>query len=315
MTRSAISVRPAASSDDADWDAYLESDESATLYHTTAWRDFIGSTFGHRPEYLIAERNGRTCGVLPMFRISFPVLGSKLISMPYDVAAGGPLTRDRDAAEALVTAAREVAERRRVDYLEFRCGKPNEALEDLGCQRSEPLQLSEIDELPDAETMWRTIRKTRRTYVRRAQRAGVSVRDASEVSDLEAFYEIYLKVFRRFGTPPYGMQYIRNLWSQLHGKGLRVLVAEADGRCLGGMILFVHGRTLVAKIGAVLPEVSRLKVTDAIYWRMILTAIESGCSKLSFGSSSKDADRSRRLQGGLGRDDAAGRFLQPSDSR
>lgn len=40
-----------------------------TFFHTTAWMASVGDTFGHRPRYLRAQRDGRIVDILPMFEI------------------------------------------------------------------------------------------------------------------------------------------------------------------------------------------------------------------------------------------------------
>lgn len=288
MSEPALAVRDAGPGDQTAWEAYLASNPEATAYHTFAWKDFIVDVFGHRPAYLIAESKDGVRGVLPMFRAAFPGLGSKLISMPYDVASGGPLADSPETTRALAEAAIERAEREGVGYLELRCGAPNETLESLGFQRSEPVLVSDVLDLPDEETIWKSLPPDRRKSVRRSERRGVTVREAETREDLDGIYDAYLRVFRDFGTPPYGRKYLDGLWERLRQPGLvRILTAEAGGRCVGGAFLFVYGKVLIAKITVVLPEAMPLHATGAFYWKTIQTAIEAGCSRLSFGSSAR----------------------------
>ena len=81
-------VRPLTEQDNAAWEQFVNGHENAVFYHTLAWRDFV----------LVCEQNGRITGILPMFLVRFPLLGSKLISQPYDIGAGGPLVSEPTAA-------------------------------------------------------------------------------------------------------------------------------------------------------------------------------------------------------------------------
>ncbi len=279
--------RAALPSDDSAWNEFVSNCSEATVYHSTPWRDFVTNTFGQQSRYVLAETSGKIRGVLPLFQISAPLLGSKMISMPYDVASGGPLTADPGVARALAEAAALKAKQQRVDYLELRCPGPSPALEALGFRRSEPVLISDL-ELSDEQTIWKSLKPDRRKSVGRAARRGVTVREASSFSDLESYYRAYLIVFRDFGTPPYGRRYLSGLWADLHPTGLvRVLLAEVDGKCVGGAMLFVFGRTLIAKITICLPEALPLRATGALYWKTIQLALEEGCTRLSFGSSSR----------------------------
>src|SRR4051812_6957461 len=110
---------------EAEWSRYVASHAAATLYHSLEWRDLVSDVFGHYPRYLVAVRDHRVAGVLPMFLVRFPGLGRKLISLPYDVGSGGPLTDDAEAGTALAIAARQLAVQSGVAYLQLRCGSPS----------------------------------------------------------------------------------------------------------------------------------------------------------------------------------------------
>ena len=59
--------------------AFVRAHPGATLYHTLQWRDLIRDVFGHRPEYLVAAADGQIRGVLPLFHVTLPMVGAKLI--------------------------------------------------------------------------------------------------------------------------------------------------------------------------------------------------------------------------------------------
>ena len=88
------------------------------------WRDTIAGIFGLRPLYLAAEAEGKITGVLPMFHVRAPFLGSKLISIPYDIGSGGALASDSASELLLVERAIEIAQEKKVNYLELRYGTP-----------------------------------------------------------------------------------------------------------------------------------------------------------------------------------------------
>ncbi|MGH9938670.1 MAG: lipid II:glycine glycyltransferase FemX [Blastocatellia bacterium] len=285
--------------DAAKWTEFVTAHLAANLYHTLFWRDLVIEVFGHRPIYLLAERGGKICGALPMFFIKAPLLGSKLISMPYDIGSGGALTVDGGANDvgaverALVESATSLARELKVNHLELRYGSERPALADLGFQRGEPVLISEMD-LDDEAAVWARIKEDHRKAIGKAERRGVTVREAESLADYRAFYEIYLRVFRDFGTPPYGADYFPALWRRLHPSGkageagaARLLLAEAGGRCVGGLLLFCWGRNLVSKFAACLPEAAPLRAYVALYWRAIQLGLRLGYRRLSWGTSSR----------------------------
>ena len=280
-------VRPLGAGDAPAWEAFLAGQARATAYHTLAWRDVVQDVFGHTPRYLVADTAGALAGVLPAFEIRMPLLGGKLISMPYDIGSGGPLAADDTTAGALAAAALELARQRGAGWVEMRTGDPSPALEQLGFQRSEPVVISDLA-LDPSRDPWKAVAKDHRQSVARAAKRGVTVREAQTVEDFNAYYRVYLRAFRDFGTPPYGPSYFPALHRILKPKGLvRVLLAELEGRCVGGMLIFPLGTTWINKIAAVLPEAIPLRAFAAIYGFALDLAVKEGVRRFSFGTSSR----------------------------
>ena len=268
------------------WTAYAARHPDATLYHTLAWRDAIGEVFGHEPRYLVARRGDRLTGILPLFLIQFPLLGKKLISIPYDVGSGGPLADDGESERALVEAARRIAIDLGVTFLQLRSGTPRPAIESLGFERSEPVLLSET--ALDEGDPWARVSSDNRQSIRKADRRGVTVHEADSLADYEAFYRIYLRAFRAFGTPPYGPRYFPTLWSRLGAaRHVRLLVASIDRAPVGGLVLFAWQRNFVSKFAACVPEAVPARAFAALYGAAIEMGAREGARRLSWGSSAR----------------------------
>ncbi len=281
-------VRPLATDDAAAWHTFISCHDDAVFYHTLAWRDFVHTVFGHRPYYLVCEQGDRITGVLPMFLVSYPMLGSKLISLPYDIGAGGPLAEDVPAASQLARHAMILATQLGVGYLQFRCAGTNAALAQLDLDESEPVILSEIA-LDNEHDVWSRIEKDHRKAIRKAQTRGVVTREAESLDDYLKFFNVYLQVFRAFGTPPYGQDYFEHLWHDLAPAGhARLVLTEVEGRCVGGLLMFAFGRNLTSKFAAVLPEAVPLRAYPALYWRAIEIGLQENFARLSWGTSSRD---------------------------
>ena len=270
------------------WENFTKSHPHANLYHSLAWRDLIVDVFRHRPIYVIAEGQDGIRGVLPMFLVKMPLLGSKLISLPYDIGSGGPLAKDEFSESALTTYAVEIAKEYKVQYLQFRCGSHMPALTGRGFTIDEPVLISEMD-LPSEKEVQAGFSKDHKKAIRKAESRGVQVRAAHSLKDFNAFYQVYLRVFRDFGTPPYGSDYFPSLHRRLSSTGaVQLLLAEVDSVCVGGLLLFCWGRNLVSKFAACLPECVEKRVYPLLYWRAIQLGVELGYQRLSWGTSSKD---------------------------
>jgi len=282
-----LTIRELGNTDAARWQQFVTDYPAANLYHTLLWRDVVRDVFGHHPVYLFAEEAGLIRGILPMFHVRFPLLGSKLISIPYDIGSGGALALDEAAEVALAEHAVACARDRKVGYLELRYSSPRAWLEPLGFQRAEPVIISEMI-LDGEEQVTARISKDHLHSVRKAAKRGVQVREAKSWEDYLSFYDVYLRVFRAFGTPPYGRRYFRALWDRLHPiSAVRLLLAEVNGRAVGGLQLFCFGKNMVSKFAACLPEAVPLRVYNALYWEAIRLGLRLGNRRLSWGTATR----------------------------
>src|SRR5947207_11372288 len=118
-TRSPIAVRPLAPKECDQWETFVDQCRDATFFHRIGWRDIIEDVFGHRCHYLVAERDGKWTGVLPLAAIRSWLFGHALVSLPFAVY-GGPAANDHESARALISAAEKLAQELGVDYLELR---------------------------------------------------------------------------------------------------------------------------------------------------------------------------------------------------
>ena len=283
-----VKVREIEPPDTTAWMRFLESHPDANLYHTPLWRDTIAEIFGVKPVYLAAAAGGEITGILPLFHIRAPLLGSKLISIPYDIGSGGALAVDGAAETVLVERAVEIARQKNVNYLELRYGTPRDGLERLGFQKSEPVLISEMALGPE-DQVWAQVEKDHRKAVQKASKRGIEVREAVTLEDFREFERVQLEVFRDFGTPPYGSNYFPALWRKLlPDKRVHILLSYVDGKCAGGLVLFGWGRNMISKFAACLPYAVPLRAYAALYWRAIQLAIGLGYHRLSWGTSSAD---------------------------
>ena len=70
-------VRPFRAGDAAAWDAFVRAREEGTFFHLAQWRRVLERSFGHATHYLLAERDGAICGVLPLAEVTEPAVRSR----------------------------------------------------------------------------------------------------------------------------------------------------------------------------------------------------------------------------------------------
>src|SRR3569832_1666829 len=91
-----VTVRVLEARDLAQWDAYVNAHPDATYFHRVGWKRVIEAAFGHRTQFMLAERGGEIVGVLPLAEIRSRLFGHSLGSLPF--CAYGGILADHDAA-------------------------------------------------------------------------------------------------------------------------------------------------------------------------------------------------------------------------
>ena len=187
------------SNDDAiTWDQYVLEQPQARSYHLMGWRRVIEGAFGHRTWYLmVKDADGNARGVLPLVFFSSRMFGRFLVSMPF-FNYGGVLTDTLEAAKLLLDAAVALARGLQAEHIELRqqevlhSGWPSK-------QHKVSMRLG----LPsEYEILWKTFPPKLRSQIRRAQKAGMSVRMGGR-EILEDFYRVFSRNMWDLGTPVY----------------------------------------------------------------------------------------------------------------
>src|SRR4030095_11573972 len=89
------SVRPITPADVSLWDQFVSSVEGGTFFHRAEWRTIFNDVFSLHSQYMLAEREGRIVGILPLIHQKSLLFGNALIAAPFCVE-GGPLAMDAE---------------------------------------------------------------------------------------------------------------------------------------------------------------------------------------------------------------------------
>lgn len=259
------------------WEAFVAQADDATFFHRAAWKTVIERSFGHECHFLLARRGERISGVLPLVHIDSRFFGKALISTAFGVV-GGPLASDDESLNALDAAARSLAERLGVDYLEYRLGAASTrnwpADTETYAQFRKPLPADPDDVLP-------SIPRKRRAEVRKAMAAGL----ASRVErDVERFYPVYAASVRGLGTPVYARAYFRNLIDAF-GDDCDVLTVLHRERPVSSVLSFYFRDTVLPYYGGGIDEARGLAANDFMYWQLMRRASQRGLRIFDFGRS------------------------------
>ncbi len=287
MSNADIHVRPFKEADTDDWVRFVERCPQAHFFHRIEWRHILQTVYGHRPHYLVAERAGQWCGVLPLAEIKGPwlpfkgrVFGHALTSLPFAVY-GGAAADDAATVLALNEAAAQLGRELGVDHLELRHQQryqPDWPCQDLYYTFRKTLH-------PDHEQNLLAIPRKQRAMVRKG--AGFGLSTVVE-HDARRFFHLYADNMQRHGTPPMPLRYFQTLLDTFGSDGDVLLVLNAQGTPVSGVLSFYFRGEAMPYYAGDLSEARALAANDFKYAELMRHAAQRGCTRFDFGRSKRD---------------------------
>jgi len=260
------------------WDEYVYRHPSGTLFHLTAWKRVIERTFRFESRYLFVEERGTIRGVLPLFLAPNLLFGRSLISTPFAVY-GGACADDEQWAKRLRTAACQLAERERVQYLELRERSP---LVDTGFQ-TKRLYVTFDSELPyNVDQLIARFPRDTRYMIRKAQRNGL--RAVAGNHQLDTFYQMYSRSLHRLGTPAFPKRLFQDILNEFGGQSELTTVWRGE-KPLAAVLSFRFRAWILPYFGGSVIEGRKLAANNFMYYEVMKRAIASGVHNFDFGRS------------------------------
>lgn len=282
---------------DPRWDAFVLAAPGATVFHHSGWLAALERENGQQPLKLACqESDGSLSGILPLmptsgmpFGIGGLSAGPRLSSLPRTPFAG-PLGANEAVLRALLEGA---VGRARAAGLRLQVKEAASRLDGLvPGLRAGSWRLSYVKPLPDDPSQLRFggPQNHRRIgwAVRKAQREGLSVRDAASEADLRDWYLLYLDVNRWRGLPSRPYRLFQAAWDHLWSVGfLRLLLVHRRqyGRDLlvAGSMLLMLGDTVYYAFNGRVREALPLRPNDLLQWHALRDATAAGYRWYDFG--------------------------------
>jgi FemAB-related protein (PEP-CTERM system-associated) len=264
----------------AKWDEFVLTHAQGTPFHQTAWMRVMEKTYGYRPHYFHAERDGQITGVAPSFLVSNWISGRCLMSVPFAVY-GGVCAADPETERALVERLEQVADEQCVEYLEFR-DRAGELR--AGYHANTRYASFTLPLIPETDKLYASLPKDVRYMIRKAEKAGLKVRRGFD--QLDSFYELMTVNLRRLGTPAFPKALFENLVREFNSQIDLTLVYQGGKPVAGGMSFFFRDWMQPYYIGS-LEEAKTMAANDFLWWKLMQQAAERGCATFDFGRSKK----------------------------
>ena len=270
-------IRTAVATDAAAWDAYVQAAPGATFFHRYGWRRVIETALKQPCHFLLAEREGRIEGVLPLGEVRSPLFGHTLVSMPFCVY-GGIVAANDEARQALDRAALALAEALGVGHLEYR-DRDAPAHPDWPGTNLYATFRRALD--PEVEQNLLAIPRKQRAMVRK----GIKVGLRSEIDhDLRRFYPAYCESWHRLGTPVLPRRYFQLLLEEF-GSDVDIVSVIQQDEVVCCVMNFYFRDEVWPYYAGVTAAARLLAGSDFMYWEVMRLAVERGYRLFDFGRS------------------------------
>jgi len=263
------------------YDAYVNRWTTAVT-DLTAWRRIVRDAYGLNSWFLAAERGDRLIGSLGLFEARHFIFGRYLATAPFG-NDGGFFFDDEAARDALVAAARDLADRLGVDYLVIRtrgCELPGFAVD-------RHYRTAVIDLQGGADAVWKnTLPPKTRNQIRRGLKEGFSV--ATGHTQRGAFYDVFHEHMRDLGSPAHNWRFYESVVEHLGDRADFFVVRDGTRLVAGALLFWVNGTAMNLHTVA-LRQFNRRCPNYLIYWKMIEASCALGCKRFDMGRSGSDS--------------------------
>jgi FemAB-related protein (PEP-CTERM system-associated) len=280
LTDSAIVVL--SESEYTSWDAFVLEHEHGSPFHLTAWKKVIEETYGYQAIYLMAVRESRVTGVLPLFVVRNIVAGTILLSTPFAVY-GGILATDVKSRDSLRERVTQLAHSLQVEYVELRNAYEEQC---VGFSRiSRYVTFSQ--ELGNSEAkLTESIPRKTRYMVRKSLKEPFATVCRCDSDSSKAFEEIYSRNLRKLGTPCFPSRYFEKLLEHFKGM-IDIREVKLGTETAAAVLSFYFRDRILPYYGASDPDYSNRAPNNFMYYDLMRWGMNNGYRVFDFGRSKK----------------------------
>ena len=268
-------VAVATETDAGMWDQFVMAHPDATGYHVWGWRRVFKQALGHDSVYLVAREGREIVGALPLVHVKSSFFGNTLTSLAF-LNYGGLVANTDAVAAALLTAARNLAERLRCHHVELR--HKARRLADLPYRQHKVAMLLGLQ-----AGMWERLDRKVRNQIRKAQKSGLTA-EQGDHRLLNAFYEVFARNMRDLGTPVYSQRLFSEVL-QVFPERARLHIVRLGSRPVAAGLTYRTGNTVEVPWASSVRDFNAMCPNHLLYWHVIETALTDGCDVLDFGRS------------------------------
>lgn len=261
-----------------EWDEYVQAHAEGTFFHQVGWRNAVWNSFGHRDLYLVAVRDERIVGGLPLFLVKSRIAGRLLVSVPYAVG-GGILADDDEVSRALFEEGKRLVHMHECVAMDLR----SERAAVTGVPIVEGY-VGFTRRLPDSsrEVPGWLPRKARAAARNARNKFGLTVSYGDH--HLDEVWRLYSLSMRRLGSLAYPRSFFECLLAETPGRHW-VSVVSRNGRPVAGLVTFLFRDSVMPYFIGTTDDARRCSAANFIYLTVMERGVEHGYRLFDFGRS------------------------------
>jgi len=309
--------------EDSFWDRYVDGHPAANAYQFFAWQVIINKAYGFQPYALAAftdnidhshgRPEGSLVGLLPLIQMRTPLIGNRIVSMPY-FDHGGVIADNAEAEKQLIEAAIRLGQKTGAKRIELRQLKRLSTLEnDEGQHESQTIhgeKLLPTDKpvnrqiisakwalkshkvrmllsLPEnSDSLMKSFKSKLRSQIKRPIKAGLKAKIGG-MELLNDFYSIFSINMRDLGSPIHSMALPRCVLDGFQDEARAVVVYQGNTPVASSLMVGFND-TMINPWSSALRKYSKDSPNMLLYWTMLSYAADHGYHFFDFGRSTLD---------------------------
>lgn len=270
--------------------APLEQKIQDTFFYQPAWLDLLSRLYGYSIISLTTTNSsGEITGYLPLGLLRSPLTRRRLVALPFSDHC--PLLAENEtSAQALIDQAIHLAQKHKARYLELRTGVHPVLAQRTDLAESNLYVRWVLSLVHGSDALWSGLRKPVQRQIKKSHHLGVQIRLAETRADMDVYYRLHLQTrSKKHGMPAQPRHFFLGLWDAFAASdGMKLLLAEYEGKVIAGMILLACGRTIRYAYGASDERYLQLAPNNLLMWKAITWACEQGYRTFDLGRTACD---------------------------
>ncbi|MCI0838155.1 MAG: GNAT family N-acetyltransferase [Chloroflexi bacterium] len=279
-----------------DWDVFVDSHPDATVFHTSGWARVLLGSYRYRPLYHVRrDESGAIQSGVALMQVDGRLTTRRLVGLPFSDVCPPLLEASNESAE-LISVVSSAAAKAGASHVELR-GPGAVPLDSAGFSGGQAFYQHIIPIAASAEETAKGFHSSARRAIRKAEKEGLSVREAGSLDDMREFYRLTVLTRKKHGLLPQPWRFFANIHKQMIEAGAgHLLLADFEGRPIAGDLLLQFRDQMVYKFNASDPRFLNLRPNNILLWQAIRLSASLGCRSLDLGRCDTDNEGLRRFK-------------------